>query len=179
MAKRNNKYKEQLSNFEARKKDHAKDAELHKQAYANLEADEAFKAARCKYCPKCNRVIEKMSGCNFMRCGQDADGGNFQKGCGASFRWTEAKAYIPDIGMRKDMEDFNAVPPTKQKLKKHTILEGIHKKESSSNNDHNQENNDEIDDLNTKPIENESGCFGGGSALLFMLPLFMIRRRRQ
>ena len=41
-------------------------------------------------------------------------------------------------------------------------------------NTENNEDKDEIDELDTKPIENESGCFGGGSALLFMLPLFMI-----
>ena len=34
---------------------------------------------------------------------------------------------------------------------------------------------DDIDELDTKPIEDKKGCFGGNSALLFMFQFFMIR----
>jgi hypothetical protein len=60
---------------------------------ANMQADEAWKAANCRLCPSCGRVVNKLSGCDSMRCGQDAHGGNVQNGCGASFSWSSAKLY--------------------------------------------------------------------------------------
>ena len=42
-----------------------------------------------------------------------------------------------------------------------------------------ENNEDDIDELDTKPIEDKEGCFGGSSALLLILPFFMIRRRKQ
>jgi hypothetical protein len=57
--------------------------------------DEEYKSKNCKLCPSCDKVVEKMSGCNSMRCGYDTDTGlNRQNGCGAKFHWEdEAKPY--------------------------------------------------------------------------------------
>ena len=37
-----------------------------------------FQNLRC--CPKCGRPIEKLEGCDSMKCGKDYHGGNNQKG---------------------------------------------------------------------------------------------------
>ena len=42
-----------------------------------------------KKCPKCKKLIEKLAGCDSMVCGQNADGGNTQSGCGHHFRWSK------------------------------------------------------------------------------------------
>jgi hypothetical protein len=59
----------------------------------NLQQDEAWKVAHCRYCPHCQRVINKLEGCDSMRCGQDAHGGNVQNGCGRNFSWGTAAPY--------------------------------------------------------------------------------------
>mmetsp|Transcript_80070 Transcript_80070/g.141737 ORF Transcript_80070/g.141737 Transcript_80070/m.141737 type:complete len:653 (-) Transcript_80070:398-2356(-) len=61
----------------------------------NLRDDELWKAEHCRLCPKCNRVVEKLDGCNSMKCGQDCHGGNNQQGCGTTFNWAEAQQYTP------------------------------------------------------------------------------------
>lgn len=59
----------------------------------NFIADEFWKSTHLRHCPQCNRVIEKMSGCDIMICGRDTHGGNQQHGCGNRFRWRDAKPY--------------------------------------------------------------------------------------
>lgn len=64
--------------------------------YDELMADEAFKASRCRLCPKCERVIERIDGCDSMVCGRDYHGkGGLAAGCGSSFNWQQAKSYVP------------------------------------------------------------------------------------
>lgn len=75
-------------------KRHAAALEKAAQQHAVLVADEAYKAKRCRHCPKCFRVIEMLERrCGNFRCGRDADGGNDQDGCGHSFRWDDAPMY--------------------------------------------------------------------------------------
>jgi len=78
-----------------RKKQAEAYAELQKRMSADrlLLQDEIWKMTHCRLCPKCNRVVEKLDGCNAMQCGQDTHGGNKQAGCGAKFDWTEAAPY--------------------------------------------------------------------------------------
>jgi hypothetical protein len=61
--------------------------------YEILRQDEERKAHDCKLCPNCNRVVERISGCSLMRCGQDFHGGNSQNGCGHRFDWSAALPY--------------------------------------------------------------------------------------
>ena len=71
-------------------------------AHTQLQADEAYKAAHCKLCPHCNAVVEKIDGCNLMRCGRDTDdGGNQQNGCGERFQFDEAAPYVAHAGAVK------------------------------------------------------------------------------
>ena len=56
--------------------------------FDELKKMELWKEKHCKRCPKCKRVVEKMSGCDMMKCGNDAHGGNQQRGCGKAFVWT-------------------------------------------------------------------------------------------
>jgi hypothetical protein len=58
--------------------------------------DEQWKAANCRHCPHCDRLVNKLEGCNAMRCGFDTDTkGNVQTGCRSAFDWNKAKPYIP------------------------------------------------------------------------------------
>ena len=60
-----------------------------------LRANEVWKSENCKHCPNCNRIINKLSGCDSMVCGRDWHGGNAQGGCGTHFDWADAPAYKP------------------------------------------------------------------------------------
>jgi hypothetical protein len=61
--------------------------------YEELMNDEQYKAQNCRLCPSCNRVVQRLEGCDSMVCGQDAHGGNLQSGCGKKFNWAQAKPY--------------------------------------------------------------------------------------
>ena len=39
-----------------------------------LTADEEWKAEHCRVCPNCDRIVEKMDGCDTMVCGRNAHG---------------------------------------------------------------------------------------------------------
>lgn len=67
--------------------------------------DEKWKAENCRHCPTCNRLVNKMDGCNAMRCGYDTDTkGNVQDGCRNKFDWTKAKPYTPvEVGANVTM----------------------------------------------------------------------------
>jgi len=64
-----------------------------KEKHLRFVADEQWKSKHLRHCPACNRLIQKVSGCDAMVCGQDAHGGNTQHGCGHKFRWTAAAQY--------------------------------------------------------------------------------------
>lgn len=62
-------------------------------AYTVLKQDEEWKSMNCRLCPHCGRTIEKIEGCNQMRCGYDVHGGGRYGGCGRSFDWASAEPY--------------------------------------------------------------------------------------
>mmetsp|Transcript_86649 Transcript_86649/g.240258 ORF Transcript_86649/g.240258 Transcript_86649/m.240258 type:complete len:649 (+) Transcript_86649:60-2006(+) len=73
-------------------------AEMLRQAEARLAeftAMERWKAENCKCCPHCKRVIEKIDGCDLMKCGRNYHGGDAQNRCGRDFKWSTAPAYRP------------------------------------------------------------------------------------
>jgi hypothetical protein len=81
------------------------------EVFTTNRLDEDYKATRCKLCPHCGSVVEKLSGCDTMVCGQDCHGGNTQKGCGARFAYSAAPAYAPDHGSRPSVARFEDAEP--------------------------------------------------------------------
>uniref|UniRef100_A0A0G4HPU3 RBR-type E3 ubiquitin transferase n=1 Tax=Chromera velia CCMP2878 TaxID=1169474 RepID=A0A0G4HPU3_9ALVE len=69
--------------------------------------DERWKEANCRVCPHCSRVVNRLDGCNTMRCGYDVDsGGNRQQGCGGQFNWEQAPRYVSDLPVNRDLESL-------------------------------------------------------------------------
>ena len=64
--------------------------------YQNEAVDQSFLEANCRQCPHCGVTVQKVSGCNDMRCGTDGHGGNEQRGCGRKFKWDDAPRYVAD-----------------------------------------------------------------------------------
>ena len=70
-----------------------------------LKADEEWKAEHCRVCPNCDRIVEKMDGCDTMVCGRNAHGDeaghhhtlNQQDGCGLKFRFGNAAKYKANL----------------------------------------------------------------------------------
>lgn len=82
------------------------------------QMDEAYKIMNCRLCPHCRRLVQKIGGCNAMRCGYDTDtGGNKQDGCMKSFNWDDAPPY-ESVPARKHVIK-HAPPPTNEKKKAH------------------------------------------------------------
>eukprot|EP00732_Lithocolla_globosa_P002100 Lithocolla_globosa_v1_NODE_1274_length_2706_cov_15.631837.p1 type:complete len:726 gc:universal NODE_1274_length_2706_cov_15.631837:2453-276(-) len=121
MAKDNQDYQKSLEEFTKKKKDF----EEEEKAWGILKTDETYKQSNCKLCPHCNRVIQRLSGCDSMRCGQDTSGGNVQNGCGKSFNWRSAPEYKPDLGNRSNVRRFDAAEPQKASEYVHVIEEGL------------------------------------------------------
>jgi len=85
-------------------------AEARRREFAEMER---WKAANCKCCPKCSRVINKVDGCDSMVCGRNYHGGDVQNGCGASFRWSSAPAYTAQEAVhipKAAVKDFDESP---------------------------------------------------------------------
>ena len=80
-------YKQALTDFEKGKAANEDDLRTAERAWTTLQADENLKAQRCKLCPNCQRVIERIDGCDTMVCGSNAHGGNQQNGCNTRFSW--------------------------------------------------------------------------------------------
>lgn len=79
----------------------------------DLARDEEWKTRNCRMCPNCGRLVQKIDGCNAMKCGQDAHGGNRQSGCGLSFDWETAPSYVPGnctdaVARRRKLEDISS-----------------------------------------------------------------------
>lgn len=89
------------------------------QRYNELLADENFKAQTCRLCPHCQRVTERISGCDSMVCGRNYHGGDQQSGCGQAFKWSQALPYVPiaNTGAQEVRNDMP--PPEQQKLVVH------------------------------------------------------------
>lgn len=76
----------------------------------DLERDEQYKADQCRCCPHCSRTVQKLEGCDSMKCGTDAHGGNRQNSCGSMFSWSKAPRYTPRVEQRPVQPlDFNKI----------------------------------------------------------------------
>ena len=75
------------------------------------QADEMYKAAHCRHCPRCNRLVERIEGCAIMYCGRDAHGSNYQPGCGQKFDWNkDARPYEPiEAGQQVQLDTQKAL----------------------------------------------------------------------
>jgi hypothetical protein len=67
-------------------------------AWRQYEQDERQKEQLYRLCPNCQRLTERIEGCDMMVCGRDyhaiPDAG---AGCGTGFRWSEAAPYRADL----------------------------------------------------------------------------------
>ncbi|CAF0760021.1 unnamed protein product [Adineta steineri] len=95
--------------------------------YDTAVEDENYKSRNCRHCPNCNRVVERMEGCESMICGQDYHGGNIQSGCGEEFTWDEAEQYQAST-VRKSTETINDLPRPESPLITHENItcDGCH-----------------------------------------------------
>ena len=96
LAQQDQRYQTQVNEYNNNRQRHEAEGKRVTQLRAEFEADERWKRDNLRLCPNCNRVVYKISGCNLMVCGRDYHEGNTQNGCGAGFRWNEAKAYSSD-----------------------------------------------------------------------------------
>merc|ERR1712232_1306743 len=85
-----------------RQKEQAEMLKVIAQRKQDFLAMERWKAENCKMCPTCSKVMEKTGGCDSMKCGQDFHGGEVQSGCGATFKWSQAPAYVPQTAEHLD-----------------------------------------------------------------------------
>ena len=71
------------------------------QRFDELKRMELWKEKNCRHCPHCMRIVNRLSGCDHMVCGNNADrgrdGSNKQRGCGKSFKWPDAPRYQADL----------------------------------------------------------------------------------
>lgn len=111
LAQQGAQYKVLLSQYQEGKEAFDKENRTVRQRYLELIENERWKEQHCKLCPGCDRVVEKIDGCDSMVCGRNYHGGDVQMGCGMQFSWLEAKAYVADAGQMRDVEDFVMVEP--------------------------------------------------------------------
>ncbi|KAF2813769.1 uncharacterized protein BDZ99DRAFT_459524 [Mytilinidion resinicola] len=104
-------YEKQTKEFVAAQKKHEEDRAAALRAFETLQQDEQYKARSARMCPHCGRVVEKITGCDTMTCGQDAHGGNVQSGCGRGFTWTSAPMYRAAAVNTPTIEAFVAQAP--------------------------------------------------------------------
>jgi hypothetical protein len=114
-------YLREAAQYEAAKATHEKEVQEARARFEELTQNEEWKAAHCRLCPNCNRAIEKLSGCDSMKCGEDYHGGNNQQGCGASFNWRNAQPYVPNTGIGQTQAELNARPPKEVQKTKYRI----------------------------------------------------------
>jgi len=124
MAEEDSSYQSALDCFNSRRSAYEDEVRVTERNWDLLVADENYKASRCRRCPNCNRVIERIDGCDTMVCGQNAHGGNLQNGCGHGFNWNEAMPYYADIGNRRSIKPFQGIPPPEISRIKHEIVDG-------------------------------------------------------
>jgi len=91
-----------------------------KKRWEELATDEGEKAKKCRLCPHCGRVLEKLDGCDSMKCGTDYHGGNQQNGCGQTFSWNAAKPYVATVAPVKQLT-YDLKPPESTVKKEHNF----------------------------------------------------------
>lgn len=94
-AQQDTAYATQLANYNRQAQENENRNRDLRRRYEELLNDEQYKAENCRLCPSCQRVVQRLEGCDTMICGQDAHGGNVQSGCGTKFNWTQAGRYTP------------------------------------------------------------------------------------
>ncbi|CAF1281240.1 unnamed protein product [Didymodactylos carnosus] len=65
-ASENEAYRKQLNDYNNAAEANKKRNDELKRRHEDLMADESYKQNKCKYCPKCNRVIEKLEGTQIL-----------------------------------------------------------------------------------------------------------------
>jgi hypothetical protein len=125
LAQANTEFNQLLEDFGTRRAQHERDVQLREQAVERMRLDERWKARRCKNCPQCGRVVERLSGCDAMVCGQDYHGGNAQVGCGHSFQFSRAPAYEQRQHELPEMARFDAQPPEQIQQIAQMLCEGV------------------------------------------------------
>jgi len=119
-ARRDAAYQAQLEDYQReRAADEQRNNEL-RQRYNELVADEQYKAQNCRLCPQCQRVVQKLDGCDSMICGQNYHGGDQQSGCGHRFNWSRATPYVPMENRGPQQVANNIAAPEQQQLVVHT-----------------------------------------------------------
>lgn len=104
-------WRARLQEFESRRVKHTTEVQAAMQRRAELSQDEQWKAQHCRACPHCGRAIQKLEGCDSMRCGQDAHGGNVQNGCGQAFSWSQARPYTAQTEGGPAVKAFEEAAP--------------------------------------------------------------------
>ena len=99
-------HEKQTKEYIAAQKKHEEDRAAALQAFETLQRDERYKAQRAKRCPHCSRVVERITGCDHMTCGQDKYGGNVQSGCGKEFSWGSALPYTAEAANTPKIDNF-------------------------------------------------------------------------
>lgn len=120
-------FAQKQNEYEKAKLDNAKELEISKRNYEILVQDEKLKEDRCRRCPHCNNIVERVDGCSSMICGRDhADkgGANHQNGCGKGFNWDQAQPYKACAGDAPTLQEINMLPPDKAKRVQHYLSSG-------------------------------------------------------
>eukprot|EP01038_Epipyxis_sp_PR26KG_P008068 gene8068-10931_t len=123
MRRRDEQYQQQAEDYNQKRENYEKDVAAAEARFQELVQYEQYKQGHCKQCPSCHRVIEKLSGCDSMVCGRNYHGGDIQNGCGASFNWTTAPAYVAQIGDKKTPAELDIIPPIEAQEVRHMINE--------------------------------------------------------
>jgi len=84
-----------IAELATKKAEHAKMWQEAEDRSKEFDQMEKWKAQHCRHCPHCKRVVEKLDGCDSMKCGQNWHGGGTQNGCGKQFDWRSAPRYQP------------------------------------------------------------------------------------
>ncbi len=63
-----------------------------------------------RLCPHCQRIIQKVDGCDLMVCGRNYHGGNQQNGCGKPFEWSKAAPYVPVLPSMSEIKFTKVLP---------------------------------------------------------------------
>ena len=119
-------FEEQLNEFNEVREAHEREVQAALARLRENEEDEAWKAANCRRCPSCDRVVNKVAGCDSMVCGRNYHGGDQQNGCGASFNWQNANPYVAASASHIQVEpDLDVEAPEHSIRTEHFLIEGV------------------------------------------------------
>jgi len=125
LAREDQQYQSLLASFENKKKEHKEEIDAAAKRHEDLVQDENYKASTCKLCPHCQRVVNKLSGCDLMVCGRNYHGGDIQNGCGKQFNWNSAPSYVANYGEKKTVHELDIQAPIQTQREEHFVCEGV------------------------------------------------------